>query len=118
MLDLFLGKAYFVVEKPRERRVMPEPLRRSVQYGIAISRVSFAISEASFCAQYHIRICKLGEELILGAASVTQTVPGRIADSAGSMASTKTVIRDIRIFFHFFIAIPASRKNMMVLFID
>ena len=29
MLDLFLGKAYFVVEKPRERRVMPEPLRRS-----------------------------------------------------------------------------------------
>ena len=50
------------------------------------------------------------EELILGAASVTQTVPGRIADSAGSMASTKTVIRDIRIFFHFFIAIPPSKK--------
>ena len=50
------------------------------------------------------------EELILGAASVTQTVPGRIADSAGRMASTKTVIRDIRIFFHFFIAIPPSKK--------
>ena len=50
------------------------------------------------------------EELILGAASVTQTVPGRIADSAGSMDSTKTVIRDIRIFLHFFIAIPPSKK--------
>ena len=25
MFDLFLGKAYFVVEKPRERRVMLEP---------------------------------------------------------------------------------------------
>jgi hypothetical protein len=106
MFDLFLGKAYFVVEKPRERRVMPEPLRRSAQYGTAISRVSLASSEASFC----VRICLSLEELILGAASVTQTVPGRIADSAGSMVSTKTVIRDIRIFFHFFIAIPPSKK--------
>lgn len=106
MLDLFLGKAYFVVEKPRKRRVRPEPLRRSAQYGTAISRVSLASSEASFC----VRICLSLEELILGAASVTQTVQGRMPILPGSIGQYKDCYQRYQDFFPFFLAIPPSKK--------
>ena len=107
-----MAALFALQETPRNPRPQEKKGRGSVNINMEYYRVFYQVGKLGsiFLCQDLIRICKLLEELILGAASVTQTVPGRIADSAGSMASTKTVIRDIRIFFHFFIAIPPSKK--------
>lgn len=50
------------------------------------------------------------EELILGAASVTQTVPGRIADSARKNGQYKDCYQRYQDFFPFFHSDPSFEK--------